>query len=656
MKYIFLLGLCTIALVACDKSPDGSADEFGFTAPTPATSTANADVLKALSFEDRQDFIEAHRGLIAKDESLVVASPELGTIWDQTAYDFIQGKSPDSVNPSLWRQAKLNNIHGLFEVTDGIYQLRGYDIANMTLIDGDTGWIVVDPLTSKETAQHAFEFAMQHLEIKPIVAIIFTHSHADHYGGATALATLEDVEAGRVRVIAPEGFMEEVVSETAVAGIAQFRRGTYMYGKNLPLSVRGHIDSGLGKGVGFGSSSILPPTTLVSNTLQEETIDGVTFVFQNAEHTEAPAELTFYLPHQKAWCGAELVSRQMHNIYTLRGAKVRDSLNWSNTVGEVIDLFGETEVYFASHHWPIWGNDLVVDFLEKQRDMYKYIHDQTVRLGNAGLTPREIAEQLQLPETLRNNFSNRGYYGSVSHNAKAVYQFYWGWYDGNPANLNPLPPVESSKKMVEFMGGPNSLLTKAQESFDNGEYRWVAEVLNQLVFADPSNASAKALLARTYDQLGYIAESGPWRDIYLSGAYELRHGVSESGINMAANTEQLRFMPVSNFLDAIAASLDGPEAEGENLVINFVFTDINESYVLRVKNAVLHHKQAEPDPDANATVTLTHSLFVNLLTQQAGITGVLFGDALEFSGSKLDLIRFFSLLDLAEGNFNIVLP
>jgi alkyl sulfatase BDS1-like metallo-beta-lactamase superfamily hydrolase len=656
VKKLIGIIVCAISLTGCDNKTIGTIDEFGFTAPTEVTAKANAEVLKQLPIEDQQDFIEARRGLIAADDNLKVESPEIGTIWDQTAYGFIEGEAPDSVNPSLWRQAKLNNIHGLFKVTEGIYQLRGFDLANMTLIEGESGWIIVDPLTSKETTKRAFEFAMQHLAPKPIVAIIITHSHADHFAGVTALVTPEEVKARKVRIIAPEGFMEEATSENTMAGIAMYRRSLYMYGKRLPRSERGHVDTGLGKEPAQGSISILPPTELITRTPQEETIDGVPFVFQNAPASEAPAELTFYLPKQKAWCGAEVVSRHLHNVYTLRGAKVRDSLNWSNTIDEVIDLFGETEIYFASHHWPIWGNERVVDFLKKQRDIYKYIHDQTIRMANSGLTPREIAEEIDFPESLRTNFSTRGYYGTLSHNVKAVYQFYFGWYDANPANLNPLPPVESAKRTVEYMGGAESVLAKAEASFDKGEYRWVAEVLNHLVFAEPKNDKAKALLARTYDQLGYIAESGPWRDAYLTGAYELRHGGPEKKLDISLAADQLKYMPVSNLLDTIAASLNGPKADGKNLTVNFVFTDLNESYVLKIENAVLHHKQQAPDPDANATVSLTHDLFLKLLTQRASIKEVLFSDELKFTGSKLDLIRFFSLFSMSEGKFNIVTP
>ncbi len=653
--YIMLLGLM-VALTGCEKKHEPTVDELGFTAPTEITTKANADVLDVLPIEDQQDFKEARRGFIAADENLKIETAASGTIWDQTAYEFMQGKAPASVNPSLWRQAKLNNIHGLFKVTDGIYQLRGFDVSNMTIIEGKTGWIIVDPMTSKETTKRAFDFAVKHLDQKPIVAIIFTHSHADHFAGVTSIMTLEEVKKRDVRIIAPQGFMEEAVSENMIAGIGMVRRTLYMYGKNLPRSERGQVGSGLGKAPSMGTVGILPPTEIITRTPEKKTIDGVQFVFQNAPHSEAPAELTFYLPELKAYCGGELVSRNMHNVYTLRGAKVRDTLKWSNYIDEAIDHFGTADIYFASHHWPIWGNELIVDFLKKQRDIYKYIHDQTVRMANEGLTPREISEQMDFPESLRTNFSTRGYYGTLSHNAKAVYQFYFGWYDANPANLNPLPPAESAKKYVEFMGGADSVLAKAQVFFDKGEYQWVAEVLNHLVFAEPDNDKAKAMLAMTYDQLGYRAESGPWRNVYLTGAYELRHGAPEKGFDISAAAELLEHAPVSNYLDTMAVRLKGPEADGKNYIININFTDINESHVLHLENSVLHHKQTAPDPKANATVTLTHDLFLNMATKRIGIKDFLLSDDLKLTGSKIDLVRFFALFSMPKGKFNIVTP
>ena len=653
--------LTLVAMLAAACSADREipysedADAAGASAPTAATAEANRRVLDQKPFDNEKDFERARRGLIASVPELRVGPAER-PVWDMTAYEFLEESEYDSVNPSLRRQARLNNIHGLFEVTDGVYQLRGFDLSNMTLIEGETGWIVVDPLTATETAAAAMAFADAELGERPIRAIIFTHSHADHFGGVLGITSAEEVREQGIRVIAPEGFLEEATSENVIAGVAMGRRAGYMYGRRLPRSPRGHVGSGLGKSPAFGTIAILEPTEIVDTTPQEITIDGVPFVFQNAPHSEAPAELTFYLPEQKAWCGAEIVSRNMHNIYTLRGAKVRDALLWSGYIDEALQLFGDAEVYFGSHHWPVWGNGEVVEFLEQQRDLYKYIHDQTLRMANEGLTPKEIAEEIALPASLRQSFANMGYYGTLKHNAKAVYQAYFGWYDGNPANLDPLPPVAAGERYVEYMGGADEVLRKASASFDEGDYRWVAEVLNHLVMAEPANADARALLARTYDQLGYQAESGPWRDVYLSAAYELRHGPPEQGISLANAMDLLRHTPTQRFLDAMAVRLNGPKAADEQLIVNLVFTDLGETYVLVVENGVLHHYRRDTDPEANATLSLTRDAYLALASGAIGLTDLLTSDDITLEGSKLDLVRFFSLLERPEGTFDIVTP
>ena len=661
MKRLFLCFLPSVVvtvLAGCDEripyEPD--ADSNGHTAPTEATIAANQAVLEALNFSDEQDFQDATRGLVASDPSLRVLSASGSPIWDLPANSFINGEAPASVNPSLWRQARLNNIHGLFKVTDGIYQLRGYDLSNMTLVEGHSGWIVVDPLTARETASAAFAFARQHLGNRPIVAMIFTHSHIDHFGGVLGVLTSAGVQAENIRIIAPQGFMEEATSENVIAGTAMSRRAMFMYGKRLARSERGHVDSGLGISPAFGSFGLVEPTEIIDNTPQKLVIDGLEFIFQNAPGSEAPAELTFYLPHARAFNGAEVTSHNLHNLYTLRGAKVRDALLWSGYIDESIDLFGEAEVYLASHHWPIWGNQQIIDFLEVQRDTYKYIHDQTVRLFNQGMTPGEIAEVIELPESLQQSFHNRGYYGTLRHNARAVYQNYLGWYDGNPAHLDPLPPVEAGRRYVQLAGGAEALLSQARDAYDQADYRWAAELANHLVFANPDNAGAKSLLAATYDQLGYQAESGPWRDVYLSAAFELRHGPPEQGLNIAAMTDVLAQTPVQRFFDSMAVRLNGPDAEGVELRVNFVFTDLGESYLLDISNAVLHHRPSEPDAPADATLRMTHGMFLSLLLGQAGLKDLLLSDELELQGSKLDLLKFFSLLDKPEGRFNIVIP
>jgi alkyl sulfatase BDS1-like metallo-beta-lactamase superfamily hydrolase len=651
-----LTAIC-LFLAACEREqPTGpSEDPDGHTLPTAATIRANAAVLDELDFSDRQDFEDASRGLIASDPALRVNSAD-GVVWNPAAYEFIDGEAPGSVNPSLWRQARLNNIHGLFEVTDGVYQVRGYDLSNMTLIVGKTGWIIVDPLTARETAAAAISLARSHLEPKPIVAMIFTHSHIDHFGGVLGVLTSEGVQAENMRIIAPEGFMEEATSENIIAGPAMSRRAMFMYGKRLTRSERGHVDSGLGKSPAFGNFGLLKPTEIIDRTPQALTIDGIEFIFQNAPHSEAPAELTFYLPHVKAFNGAEVTSHNLHNLYTLRGAKVRDGLNWSNTIDESIGLFGDAEVYLASHHWPIWGNERIIHFLETQRDTYKYIHDQTVRLFNQGLVPGEIAEQIELPPSLQATFHNRGYYGTLRHNSRAVYQAYLGWYDGNPARLNPLPPGEAARRYIDLAGGPDSVLKNARAAFDAAEYRWVAELLNHLVFASPENDEARSLLAAAYDQLGYQAESGPWRDAYLSAAFELRHGPPEEGLNVASMEDVLRQTPVQRFFESMAVRLNGPDAEGVELSVNIVFTDLGESYLLDIGNSVLHHQPSGSDTAADATMMLTHGLFIRMLTGKAGLRELLFSDELELEGSELDLLKFFSLFDQPEGRFDIVRP
>lgn len=661
-----------LATAGCTSSLPTATDAngSGHTAPSRITAQANEDMLSQRPFGNREDFTNARRGLIAQQPDLRIQSKEGQPLWNMPAYDFIDAEgqnAPNSVNPSLWRQAALNNIHGLFEVAPGLYQLRGYDLANMTIIEGDTGWILVDPLTARETASQAFGFAREHLGEKPVKAIMFTHSHIDHFGGvAGILEHLSDEEKASLRIIAPAGFEEESTSENLIAGPAMSRRAGFMYGKHLSRDERGHVGTGLGKAPAFGTFSYAAPTDLIRETGETLTIDGVPMEFQIVSGSEAPAEFTFYLPEHKAFCGAELVSRNMHNLYTLRGAKVRDALIWSGFIEQARNRFNEAEVYFGSHHWPLWGKGEVQDFLAVQRDTYKFIHDQSVRLINQGLTPNEIADQLRLPPALNQSFHNQGYYGTLSHNAKAVYQHYMGWYTGNPARLNPLPEPEAAERYVEMMGGADQVLTKAQAQFDEAEqldpiegkktYRWLAELLNHLVFAEPGNDDAKALLARVYDQLGYQAESAPWRDVYLTGAYELRHGVPDKGLNPAEMEDVLLNTPVTRFFDTMAVRLKAGEAEGENISLKISFTDLNESYLLTLNNSVMHHRKATSDTPADATLTLTQPVFVDMLIGKVGFKELLFSDDLSLSGSRLDFISFFGMLDKPDGRFNIVTP
>ena len=660
------------ALTACDSNPgfEQGADAQGHTAPTPITIKANKAVLDQRPFSNRTDFENATKGLIASEDGLTIQHLEGGKVWDMPAYDFIDKNgenAPGSVNPSLWRQAALNNINGLFKVSDGIYQIRGYDLSNMSIIESDNGWILVDPLTARETASRALLFAQKHLGKKPIKAILFTHSHIDHFGGVQGiLEHLSESEKKDLRIIAPEGFEEEATSENIIAGTAMSRRAMYMYGKNLARTERGHVGTGLGKGPAFGTFGIAVPTELIGESNKNIEIDGVPFEFQIVSGSEAPSEFTFYLPEHKAFCGAELVSRNMHNLYTLRGAKVRDARMWSAFIDEARTNFKDAENYFASHHWPLWGQENINDFLVVQRDTYKFIHDQSVRLMNQGLTPNEIADQIELPEALNKSFHNQGYYGTAKHNSRAVYQGYLGWYTANPSTLDALPETKAAKRYVDMMGGADAVLEKAQAQFDaaadmdiqegKDAYRWLAELVNHVVFADADNSKAKALLAKVYDQLGYQAEAAPWRDFYLTGAYELRHGPAEKGINPAVMKEVLMETSVDKFFDSMSVRLIADKAAGKTLNVKVHFTDLNQSYLLMLNNSVLHHKQVSKDTPADATLNLTQSLFVKIIIGEAGLKETLFGDELSIDGSKLDLISFFGLLDKPEGTFNVVVP
>lgn len=663
-----LLLLCSsMMLMTCNSSSARINVSDDSRAPTTATIKANQQVASQLNLADQQDFKDARRGLIASPKSLQIPSSADPSkdVWDMKAYEFIEGEAPDTVNPSLWRQAKLNNIQGLFEVTPGIYQVRGFDLSNMTLIKGDSGWIIIDTMTSKETARYAYDFAMEHLAERypnttEVSAILFTHSHIDHFGGVLGIVNQQDIERKKIPIIAPAGFIEEATSENIITGTAMMRRSIYMYGKDLERNKFGHVGTGLGKGPAFGEVSITKPTVLIDRTPTKLSIDGVKFEFQYAPESEAPAEFTFYLPDYKAFGGAELVSRNMHNLYTLRGAKVRDALKWSGYIEEARNIFGDADIYFGSHHWPMWGQNNIQTFLKTQRDTYKFIHDQSVRRMNKGMTPGEIAEDITLPASLSQEFYNREYYGTVKHNARAVYQGYLGWYDGNPAHLDPLPDPQRAAEYVDLAGGSVNVLSKAQKAFNEDKYRWTAELLNHLVFAEPNNMAARELLARTYDQLGYQAESGPWRDVYLTGALELRQGTPNVGVNLAATKDLLLQTPVSNFFDTLGVRLKSEEAANVNATIKIHFTDLNESYLLWIENSVLHYRllnEATPlEQEVQATMNLPHPLFVDLLIGEVGFKDMLSSGAMSIDGSQPSLLKFFSLFEQPDTSFGIVLP
>lgn len=622
-------------------------------AASSSTRAANAAVAAAYDLTAASPYADATRGLVAAPSGQV-RNADGDVVWDFDAFDFLHGECPPTVNPSLWRQAVLNNNVGLFEVTAGVWQVRGFDIANLTLVQGRTGLIVVDALTAQETATAAMAFARQHLGDQPVSALVFTHSHVDHFGGALGVISAEDAAARAVPVVAPSGFMAEAMSENLMVGVAMARRARYMYGSDLDRSATGLVDTGLGKAVALGRIGILAPTVLVESATQEMELDGVRFVFQNVPGSEAPAELTFTLPDHRAYCGAEMLSHTMHNLYTLRGAKVRDARLWAAYIDEALDHAADAEVFFAQHHWPVWGNEQIREFITKQRDVYRYLHDQTVRLINAGLTAPDIAETLTLPASLDSFLNVHGYYGTVRHNARAVYQHYLGWFDAHPANLDPHPPVEAARRYVDLVGGAEPAMAAAQAAYDAADYRWAAELLKHVVLADPANGDARELSAQTFEQLGYVAESATWRNFYLTGAHELRHGTPSTSVTREAMVDMLVHTPITDFLDAMTANLNGPRAEGVDLRVNLDFTDLGEQHHLWIENAVLHHRPGTSEADA--TLTLTKAFFLRMLTGRAGAKDLLLSKEARVRGSKIALGRFFALLDQHPGTFPIVAP
>jgi alkyl sulfatase BDS1-like metallo-beta-lactamase superfamily hydrolase len=623
---------------------------------TSATRAANAAVAAALPADDGADFERVRRGFIDTLPNARIESPTRGVTWDLSAFAFEEDPTPPpTVNPSLWRQARLNLNHGLFKVTDGVYQVRGFDISNVTFIEGERGYVVIDPLTTAEPAAAALALMRKHRGDKPVTAVIYTHSHVDHYGGVLGVLSEADVAAG-ARIIAPEGFLLEAVSENVLLGNAMNRRATYMYGALLPRGPRGHVDAGLGKAVSLGQPSLVAPTESVSRTGTRLTIDGVEAVFQVTPGTEAPAEMNFFFPRLKALCMAENCTCNLHNLYTPRGAQVRDAKAWSFYIDEALAMFaGESEVLFASHHWPRWGQDAARHFLKTQRDAYKFIHDQTLRLANHGLTPKEIAEELALPPTLAAEWHVRDYYGTLNHNAKAVYQRYVGWFDGNPANLHPLPPVEAATRYVDLAGGAEPLLAKARAAFEAGDYRWVAEVVNHLVFADPGNAAARALQADALEQLGYQAESGPWRAFYLTGAQELRNRRPPAAAPRQAALAQLPRLPGAFLLDSLSVRLNGPKVGAASLTLGVRFTDTDDTFLIEVENAVMRHYADREDPAATS-VALTRAALVELVTGAKTIEAAQGEGVLAISGEAAKFAEFLAWLDRFDFWFEIIEP
>lgn len=646
---LLLAGLCPGLLIAAEQPKP----------PTSFTEAAQEQVRQSLPFSDRADFDRVEKGLIKRPDNLVIKNDDGSVAWQLGDYDFIKAaKDLGSVNPSLMRQAQLNLSYGLFKVTDGIYQVRGYDLANTTFIEGKTGWIVIDTLTTPATSKAAYALVSQELGQKPIRAIIYSHAHVDHFGGVKGLVSQEQVDKGEVQIIAPKGFMEAAIKENVMAGNAMIRRATYQYGTVLPKGPQGQVDMAIGKGVAHGPLSIIAPTKLIDGELQDLEIDGVPFTFQNTPGTESPAEMNVWLPQQKALLMAENVTATLHNLYTLRGAETRDPLGWSKYINEALHRFGDkAEVMFAVHNWPRWGHEDIVRTLEKQRDLYGYLNDQTLHLANNGVTINQIHERLKVPPELANEWFNRGYHGSVSHNVRAVVNKYLGYYDSNPATLNPLAPEDSAKKYVEFMGGADHLLQMAKASFDKGEYRWVVEVVNKLVFADPTNQAARNLQADALEQLGYQAENAGWRNSYLVAAQELRNGVPRNLPSLrVSNPDALAAMDTGLLFDYLGVRMNAQKAEGEDFSINLVLPDKNEQYLLELKNSHLNNIKGVQSENAGQTVTIDRADLNRLMLKEVSPVRLVFEGKLKSSGNPLLLAKLFGMLDDFDFWFDIVTP
>jgi alkyl sulfatase BDS1-like metallo-beta-lactamase superfamily hydrolase len=652
LRTVALLASFTVGSLHCQQLSAQTKDA------EPATRAVNDAFIKSLPFADRADFDDAKRGFVATLPDGVVAGVGGKPAWDLRPYAFLQKDAvPATVNPSLWRQAQLNALNGLFKVTDRVYQVRGLDLANLTIIEGDSGLILIDPLLSNETAKAALDLYLANRPARPVAAVIYSHSHIDHFGGAKGVTSAGDAASGKVKVIAPDGFMEHAVAENVIAGNAMSRRAQYMYGLPLPTGERGQVDEGLGKALSRGTISLIAPNDLIKQAYETRVIDGVEIEFHLVPGSEAPAEMIMYFPQFRVLNMAEDATHNMHNLYTLRGAQIRDGRLWSRYLNEAIERYGDkTEIVIAQHHWPMWGNERIVAFLKKQRDLYKFIHDQTVRLLNHGLTPTEIAEKLKLPASLASEWSARGYYGTLSHNAKAVYQFYLGWYDGNPADLNPLPRVETARKQIEYMGGAEAVLKRARADFAAGQYRWVAGVTSQLVFADPANKAARDLGADALEQLGYQSEAATWRNAYLLGAAELRGGAPPSQGGSTANAELLKGVSIDLAFDFLGVRLNGAKAEGKRIVINWTFTDRDETYVMNLENSALTHRAGKLDDNADAGVKLTRAALDAITLKQRTFVGSILTGDVSISGNPLRLRELFGLLDDFTPDFEIVEP
>lgn len=654
VSYLALAGVCSTSLISLPVlAQEGAKDA------TAQTKSANDALYGQLPFTDKTDFMNAHKGFIAPLPSELIKGKQGNVVWDPQQYAFIKEgeKAPDTVNPSLWRQSQLINIGGLFQVTDGVYQIRNLDLSNMTIMEGKEGITVIDPLVSAETAKVGMDLYYKNRGKRPVVAVIYTHSHVDHYGGVRGVIDEADVKSGKVKVYAPAGFMKEAVSENIMAGNAMSRRASYMYGNLLKPDAKGQVGAGLGTTTSAGTVTLIEPTNYITHTGQKEVIDGLTYDFMMAPGSEAPSEMLWYVEEKGMIEAAEDVTHTLHNTYSLRGAKIRDPLAWSKYINDVIGRWGgKANIIIAQHHWPTWGNENVVKLMKSQRDMYRYINDQTLRMANQGLTRDEIAANFKLPSGLEKSWASRGYYGSVSHDVKATYVFYLGWFNGNPATLNELPPVDAAKKYVDYMGGADAIMQKAKTDYAQGNYRWVAQVTNNIVFADPSNKEARNLEADALEQMGYQAEFGPWRNFYLTGAQELRNGVVKGATPNTASPDTVKAMSPEMFFDYLAVHINGEKAANAQAVFNVDLGADGGKYKLELENGVLNHSADAQASKADASITLNRATLNKIILKEESLQQAEEKGDVQISGNHAKFDEFLGYLDSFDFWFNMVTP
>jgi len=626
---------------------------------TEFTRAAHRTVYDSLPFEDRRDFEEAARGFIAPLPEGAVHKEDGDWVFDPFRLNFIDEdtEAPETVNPSLWRQGQLMVRGGLFEVSERIYQVRNLDVSNLTIVEGDTGLIVIDPLISSETAKAAMALYFEHRPKKPVVAVIHSHSHVDHYGGVRGVVDEQDVIEGRTKIIAPEGFLEAAVAENVLAGNVMTRRAMFQFGGILAPDEKGTVGVGLGVGVSLGTVTLIAPTDHITEAGQRMVIDGLTFEFMPTPDTEAPAEMHWYIEELRAVTAAENCTHTLHNTYAIRGAQIRDPQAWSHYLNETIDRWADkSDVMYGMHHWPVWGRERIREMLSKGRDAYRYINDETLRLANHGATPEEIGEEVALPESLAGHWALREYYGTINHNVKATYAKYLGAYDGNPAHLHGLPPVEVGAKYVEFMGGADEVIRKARDSFEQGEYRWVAEVLNHVVFADPGNTEARELEADALEQMGYQTESSTWRNAFLNAAQELRFGTPKLPFEVGTGSpDTIRALNLGMVLNYLGVRLNGPKAAGHEAELNLVLTDTREEAVLRLANGVLSHSLDRRSEGA-ATISTTREVINRIVADEITVEAAIEAGEIEGDPDAGALVEIFSLLDTFSLWFNVIEP